>query len=106
VVLRSLIRPAATVAALAGLCAYATIMLRGPQGLSALTAKHKQIQSLEEQNADLRRDIETKKKRIARLQHDPSTQELEIRKRMKMQRDGETKFVLPDQPAATDHPAQ
>lgn len=105
-VLRSLIRPFATAAALAGLCAYATIMLRGPQGLSALTAKHKEIQLLEEQNADLRRDIEAKKKRISRLQHDPSTQELEIRKRMKMQRDGETKFVLPDQPAATEHPVQ
>lgn len=105
-VLRSLIRPVATVAALVGLCAYATIMLRGPQGLNALTAKHREIQQLEEQNANLRRDIDAKRERIGRLQHDPNTQELEVRKRMKMQRQGETKFVLPDQPAATDRPVQ
>jgi cell division protein FtsB len=98
VVLRRLIRPLATVAALTALGAYATIMLRGPQGLNALTAKHREIQTLEEQNANLRRDIDAKRERIGRLQHDPNTQELEIRKRMKMQREGETKFVLPDQP--------
>ena len=79
--LHTLIRPVALVAALAGLAAYATIMLRGPQGLGALTGKHRQIHALEEQNADLRRDIAAKKERIGRLQHDATTQELEVRKR-------------------------
>jgi cell division protein FtsB len=102
--LRSLIRPFATIAALVALGAYATIMLRGPQGLNALTEKHHQIQTLEEQNANLRRDIAAKKERIVRLQHDPSTQELEVRKRTKMQREGETKFVLPDPPSPTERP--
>jgi cell division protein FtsB len=105
----SFLRPIAAVAALAGLGAYATIMLRGPQGLNALTEKHHQIQSLEEQNADLQRDIDAKRERVEKLKHDASTQELEIRKRLKMQREGETQFVLPDQPnhpASDDAPAQ
>lgn len=50
---------------------------------------------LEEQNADLQRDIDAKKLRIERLKHDKSTQELEIRKRLKMDRPGDTVFVLP-----------
>lgn len=91
------LRPIAALAALAGLGAYATLMLRGPQGFSALTEKHQQIRSIEEQNAELERDIEAKKARIERLKHDTSAQELEIRKRLKMQRQGETQFVLPNQ---------
>ena len=91
------LRPIAAIAALAGLGAYATLMLRGPQGLSALSEKHREIQSIDEQNANLRRDIEAKKARIDRLKHDASAQELEIRKRLKMQRQGETQFVLPNQ---------
>ncbi|MBV9612929.1 MAG: septum formation initiator family protein [Acidobacteriaceae bacterium] len=96
-----MLRPIAAIAALAGLGAYATIMLRGPQGVNALTEKHRQIRVLEEQNADLQRDIDAKKQRIDRLKHDSSAQELEIRKRLKMQRQGETQFVLPDQPASS-----
>lgn len=99
--LLKLLRPIAALAALAGLGAYATLMLRGPQGLTALSEKHKQIQSIEEQNADLQRDIEAKKARIDRLKHDASAQELEIRKRLKLQRPGETQFVLPNQDSAS-----
>ena len=67
--LRSVLRPIAAVAALVGLAAYATIMLRGPQGLSALAEKRHQIQLLEEENANLARDIEVKKQRIQRLEN-------------------------------------
>ena len=76
--LGSFLRPIAAVAALAGLAAYATIMLRGPQGLSALSEKRHEIRSLEEQNADLQRDIEAKKRRIEKLKTDPGTQEVEL----------------------------
>lgn len=74
----SLLRPAAALAALAGLGAYATIMLRGPQGLAALSEKRELVRSLEEQNANLQRDIEAKKLRIERLKTDPSAQEVEL----------------------------
>lgn len=77
-ILGSLLRPLAAIAALAGLAAYATIMLRGPQGLSALSEKRHEIRSLEEENANLQRDIEAKKERIQKLKTDPSTQEVEL----------------------------
>lgn len=80
-------------------------MLRGPQGLNALREKHREIRSLEEQNADLQREINAKKDRIQRLRSDANTQELEIRKRLKMQREGDTQFVLPDQQHASADPA-
>ncbi len=92
----SLLRSVAGLAALAAVGAYGTIMLRGPQGLNALREKHREIRLLEEQNADLQREIEAKRDRIRRLKSDPTTQELEIRKRMKMQHEGDTQFVLPD----------
>ncbi|MBV9266984.1 MAG: septum formation initiator family protein [Acidobacteriaceae bacterium] len=100
--MRSFLRPAALIAAFAGLCAYATIMLRGPQGLEALREKHREIEKLEERNADLRRELQEKQARIERLKHDADAQELEIRKRLKMQREGDTQFVLPDQPTRSD----
>jgi cell division protein FtsB len=99
-VIRSFLRPLAAIAALAGLAAYATIMLRGPQGLSALAEKRREVRELEERNATLMRDNEAKRQRIERLKHDRSAQEVEIRKRLKLQRPGETSFVLPDQPNA------
>ncbi len=74
----SLLRPVAALAALVGLGAYAIIMLRGPQGLAALSEKRQLVRSLEEQNANLQRDIEAKKLRIERLKTDPSAQEVEL----------------------------
>jgi cell division protein FtsB len=78
--LRQYLRPIAGFAALIGLGAYATIMLRGPQGISAWNEKRNAIQQLQEQNADLVRDINDKKERIRKLQSDPATQELELEK--------------------------
>jgi cell division protein FtsB len=104
-VLRRFLRPVVAIAALAGLAAYATIMLRGPQGLTALAEKHREMSVLEEQNANLQRDIEAKKERIERLKKDPSLQELEVRKRLKMQREGDTEFILSD-PVTTPDPAK
>jgi cell division protein FtsB len=80
------------IAALAGLAAYATIMLRGPQGVSALQEKRREIRALEEENANLRRDIEAKKLRIERLKTDPGTQQVEIQKRLGKVRPGVTEF--------------
>ncbi len=82
------------IAALAGLAAYATIMLRGPQGLSALEEKRHEIQALEEQNANLARDIEARKQRIERLKNDPSLQEVEVEKNLGKVRPGSTEFKV------------
>jgi cell division protein FtsB len=90
------------IAALAGLAAYATIMLRGPQGVSALQEKRREIRALEEENANLRRDIEAKKLRIERLKNDPGTQQVEVQKRLGKVRPGVTEFRELGQPLAPD----
>jgi cell division protein FtsB len=97
--LRSILRPVAAVAALAGLAAYATIMLRGPQGLSALQETRDEIRTLEEQNANLARDVEVKRERIERLKTDPSTQEVEL-ERLGLVHEHDTQFKLSGQHAA------
>ena len=91
---RVILRPLAALAALVALAAYATIMLRGPQGLSALEEKRRQIRVLEEENADLQRDLDSKKHRIDRLQNDPKTQEVEIGKRLGRVHSGTTQFRI------------
>jgi len=77
---RAYLRPIAALATLTALAAYAVIMLRGPQGLSALSEKQKQIRALEEENANLSREVEARKQHIKRLESDPATQVLELRK--------------------------
>lgn len=101
----SILRPLAALAALAGLAAYATIMLKGPQGLSSLEEKHRQIQSLEKDNADLQRAIEEKKRRIRSLTTDRDAQAIAIEKEQGKLPPGQTRFMTPGQhiapPSAT-----
>lgn len=92
---RSFLRPIAALAALSGLAAYATIMLRGPQGLNALAEKHREIRRLQEQNDRLSHEIELKKLHIQRLQSDPATQEVEL-ERMGFVRQHDTVFKAAD----------
>ena len=94
-VLSSILRPLAAVAALAGLAAYATITLRGPQGIRALEERRQEIRIFEEQNANLQRDIEAKKERIERLKTDSSAQEVAIREKLGKVHAGDTDFKIP-----------
>lgn len=77
---------------------YGYMTLRGPQGIPALMEKWREIRKLEEDNANLQRENEYRLERIKKLQESPSEQELEIRKKLKLLRPGETSFILPDQP--------
>lgn len=99
--LRQYLRPLAAVAALTGLAAYAAIMLRGPQGVSAWSEKRHEIQALEDQNATLQRDIDAKRQRIKRLKHDPTTQELELEKLGLVHKD-DTQFKITGQHVQPD----
>ncbi|MGO9012411.1 MAG: FtsB family cell division protein [Bryobacteraceae bacterium] len=72
---------------------YAVATLSGPKGIPAVLARQKQIQRLEERNAQLAREIERKRDHIRRLQNDPSEQELEIRDRYKLVHPGDTVFI-------------
>jgi cell division protein FtsB len=92
---RSFLRPIAALAALSGLAAYATIMLRGPQGLDALANKHRETRLLQEQNDKLSHENEMKRQRIERLEHDPSTQEVEL-ERMGFLHQHDTQFKTTD----------
>lgn len=82
------------IAGFAGVCVLAAF--RGPNGIPALLEKHRQIQVLQEQNATLAAENQRKAVRIQKLNNDRAVQELEIRKRLKLVRPGETQFILPD----------
>ena len=77
---------------------YGYFVLRGPQGISALEEKRREIRRLEEENSNLQRENEYRRDRIKKLEQSPSEQELEIRKKLKLLRPGETSFILPEQP--------
>jgi cell division protein FtsB len=76
--------------------AYGWMFLLGPQGLQTLIEKRREIRQLEERNANIRLENERRKERIRRLQESRSEQEMEIRKQLKLQRPGETTFILPE----------
>jgi cell division protein FtsB len=96
---RSVFRPVLILFGLIALAAYATIMLRGPQGLGALQDKRDAVHQLQDENADLMKQIEEKKRRIDKLEHDHGTQEKVVRERTGKTRPGDTSFIVPDQPA-------
>ena len=79
---------------------YVWVAIRGPQGLEALLAKHREIRELQEQNTVLARENDRRRERIQRLEESRSEQEMEIRKNLKLARPGETTFILPDKPKA------
>jgi cell division protein FtsB len=100
-VYRSFLRPVMFICGLVALAAYASIMLRGPQGLASLEAKQNTVRQLEEQNANLAKEIGERKALIEKLRHDPSTQERFVRERTGKTRPGDTSFVVPGQPAVS-----
>ena|ERR1700682_2806022 len=81
---------------------YGFVALRGPQGIPALLDKWRDIHALEEQNATMQRENEYKKERIRKLKDSPAEQEMEIRKKLKLLRPGETTFILPEAPKAAE----
>ena len=95
------IRRIALIAGVALLGGYGYVAMRGPQGIPALRDKWREIRKLEQENADLQRENDYRRDRIKKLQDNPSAQELEIRKNLKLLRPGETSFILPEQPKQT-----
>jgi cell division protein FtsB len=56
-------------------------------------ARQKQIQRLEDRNAQLVREIERKRDHIRRLESDSNAQDIEIRERYKLVHPGDTVFI-------------
>jgi cell division protein FtsB len=75
---------------------YALGTLRGPRGIPALFEKRQQIQTLEERNQTLTREIERTREHVRRLASDPARQELEIRERLKLISPGDKVFIIND----------
>ena len=74
--------------------------LRVPQAIADLTAKHEAIRRLQKENADLAKQLDEKRERVRKLRDSRSEQELEIRRQLRYQREGETSIMLPDQKPA------
>ncbi len=92
------IRRALLVIAFALIGAFGLVQLRSPQGIPALKQRWSEIRKLEEENANLQRENDYRRERIKKLESNPSEQELEIRKKLKLLRPGETSFILPEPP--------
>jgi cell division protein FtsB len=71
--------------------------LRVPQAVADLRAKHETIRRLQKENADLEKELAEKRDRVRKLRDSPSEQELEIRRQLRYQREGETQIILPEQ---------
>ena|SRR5579862_7847377 len=99
------VRRAIFVIVFAVIGAYGLLELRGPQGLPALRNTWTEIRRLEEENANLQRENDYRRERITKLEGSVSEQELEIRKKLKLLRPGETSFILPEQPKQPSDPA-
>ena len=85
---------------------YGLVALRGPQGVSALLDKRREVRLLEEQNAAKAAENERRRDRIRRLEQNSTEQEMEIRKQLKLLRPGETTFILEDPPKGAVTPGQ
>jgi cell division protein FtsB len=74
--------------------------LHVPRGIADLRAKHETIRRLQKENADLERELEEKRERVRKLRDSRSEQELEIRRQLRYQREGETSIILPERKPA------
>jgi cell division protein FtsB len=104
--MNSIFRNLGFIAVFLVIAAWGIIALRGPNGISALAEKRRQIQVLQDQNASLAADNGRKRERINQLKTSRPAQELEIRERLKLLRPGETQFILPDPPKDNAAPKQ
>ena len=85
---------------------YVFLQMTGANGLSALAGKRELVDKLQEQNAELDRNNRMRKERIERLLDSREEQELEIRRRFKLQKKDSVDFYLPpDEAGSADQPA-
>jgi septal ring factor EnvC (AmiA/AmiB activator) len=84
----------------AGLLALAVLLffgLRVPQSIGSLKEKHQSIREMQKQNADLEKELSDKRERVRKLRDSRTEQEMEIRRQLRYQREGETSIYVPDQ---------
>jgi len=67
-----------------------------PQGMHSWQEKQRQIQEMEKRNDSLAKQVERQKDYINRLKSNPASQELEIRKRLKLLHPEEKVYIMGD----------
>jgi len=67
-----------------------------PQEMHAWREKQRQIQEMEKRNDSLAKQVERQKDYINRLKSNPASQELEIRKRLKLLHPEEKVYIMGD----------
>ena len=88
------VRRIAFTVAFALLGAYGYFTLTGPQGIPGVMEKRHEIRRLQEQNANLTREIDIKRERIRKLTLSKSEQDLEIRRKTNKVQPGDTEYML------------
>ena len=83
--------------ALVAAAAFLFFGLHVPQAIGDLRAKHEAIRRLQKENADLEKELAEKREHVRKLRDSRSEQELEIRRQLRYQREGETSIILPEQ---------
>jgi len=76
---------------------YLLFSFLGPNGISMVLEKRRQVRELQGQNADLRREIEERKERIKSFSDNPAERERHVREDLRLLKKDETTFVLQDQ---------
>jgi cell division protein FtsB len=84
---------------------YVVLTLRGPNGIPRVIERRRIIREVEEQNADLARQNQLLRERNRRLASSPTEQELEIRRRFKYSRPGDTVFIITGEDPTPSTPA-
>jgi len=87
------------------LAAVSYAFLAFPRGIHAWQEAERQIAEKEKSNTVLVQDLERQKRRINRLANDPVEQELEIRRRLKLNRPNEKVFITGEPEPAPPVPA-
>ena len=83
-------------AGLAVVGAYVLFTLRGQHGIEALQKRREEIRAVQEENAQLKLEIEERRDRNRKLRENTEEQELEVRRRLNQLRKGEKRFVVPE----------
>ena len=90
------LRTVLSTAALVVAGGYMLFSLVGPGGIPMVLEKNRQVRTLQDQNANLQREIEQRRDRIRSLSDSPSEQERQVREKLKLLKKDETTFVLQD----------
>jgi cell division protein FtsB len=95
----------ACVLALLAVVSCAFVTLRGPRGVSAWLEKKREIQTLEQRNIDLNKEIERALERIDRIAKDPSERQRIARERLNYVDKNDKVYVTPDPAPPQPEPA-